>query len=107
MAEIWYRYDGYATETGSPYLGKYPVVKTTAKGVWIDVWGKHRFVLLDARKRWAYPTKELALNSFLIRRTKQVQLARHLEAKAQDTVYAIGEFTKTGKWPGPFSDFEF
>lgn len=83
---VWYRYwdhrveagyDGSAAEIG---LREIPVKRETPKGVFLDMgrWDKPRFVLNEARKRWAYPTKELAMNSFRIR--KKCQLG-YLQAK--------------------------
>jgi hypothetical protein len=50
-----------------------PVAKTTAKGVWLYSVSRNfgRFVLKDARKRYACPNKTEALISFLARKTRQ------------------------------------
>ena len=50
---------------------QYPVKRCTNRGVWIDEFGKERFVLNDARKRYAYPTEEQAVASFLARKKRQ------------------------------------
>lgn len=78
MKEYWYRYEEvhYAPpldEWESPcgwghtevYRRRYGVVKTTPKGVRLD---NGRFVLRDARKRWACPTDTAARESFLARK---------------------------------------
>lgn len=46
-------------------------LRKTPRGAWIDVWGKPKFILDGARKRWACPTKQEALESFLARKKRQ------------------------------------
>ena len=48
------------------------IVKRTPRGTWVMDWGKRRFVLSDGRKRYAYPTKREALESFAHRKRKQL-----------------------------------
>ena len=52
-------------------MRRYPIIKRTAKGVWINVGYKPKFVLNDSTKRYAYPTEELAKESFLRRKWRQ------------------------------------
>jgi deoxyribodipyrimidine photolyase-like uncharacterized protein len=52
------------------------VAKETPKGCWIDVYGKRKFILNDAVKRYACPTKELALQSFIARKRRQCAILR-------------------------------
>ena len=42
------------------HCAAYPVIKTTRAGVFIDDHGKKRFILNDAKKKWAAPTKQEA-----------------------------------------------
>lgn len=54
-----------------------PVLKETPKGVWIGYhWDDRRFVLRDARKRYACPTKLEALESFRQRKRRQYEIYR-------------------------------
>ncbi len=53
------------------YLRRFPIVRTTAKGAWIDVYGERRFVLLTARKRFACESVEAARESFIARKQAQ------------------------------------
>jgi hypothetical protein len=79
VAEYWFRYDGTVYDEGCVhiYCSEHRVVRRTPKGVWLDAWGIPRFVLNHSRKRWAYPTKTLAFESFCHRKRRQVQhLAR-------------------------------
>lgn len=57
-------------------------IKKTPKGAWIErSYGQKKFVLDAGRKRYAWPTKEEAWESFLARKRKQVKhLKRQLVA---------------------------
>ncbi|RWH49569.1 MAG: hypothetical protein EOQ80_06590 [Mesorhizobium sp.] len=76
LATGWYRYEDSSAYHSSIHLRRFRILRETPKGVWLDDYGQERFVLKDAKKRWAYPTIELARESFLIRKQKQVA---HLE----------------------------
>jgi hypothetical protein len=91
----WYRYqdslggDDWGTHV-SVHLFEYTVVKETPKGVWLALFefsSLKRFVLLDARKKFACPTKEEAMESFLARKRKQVKILsnqlRHVKEAIQ------------------------
>ena len=80
----WYRYMDPTVAGEDPYLCAIPVKRETDKCVVLDEYGHEKFVLKNARKRFAYPTKELALNSYIIRKRHQiVHAARcHDNAKA-------------------------
>jgi hypothetical protein len=71
--EVLYRYIGTAEhyEGGDQlfniYLYKYPVVRKTRYCDVIDEHGHEHFVNRHGKKRFAYPTLELAANSFKIR----------------------------------------
>jgi len=70
----FYRYDGY----GNLKALEYKVVKETQCGYWIVpckyAYDKPKFVLKVARKRYAYPTKELALESYIKRKKHQIAI---------------------------------
>lgn len=87
MADYYYRIEDYLTAapldefdnpTGPPNLNitirRYKVERYTPKGVQLGYAFGTRFVLHDARKKWACPTLELALESFIARKQKQVAL---------------------------------
>lgn len=68
-----YRYNNHYNVV---VLESYPVVKTTPCGYWIRDYSRDknkRFVLASGRKRFAYETKELAKESFIIRKNRQLQ----------------------------------
>ena len=87
--EIYYRYedfrqaapmDEYESPTGEGrpdiQLFIFKVLRHTPKGVVIDLDGGDRFILSAARKRFACPTKEEAMESFLARKNKQLEILR-------------------------------
>lgn len=71
IGDIWYRYDGtyHKQESGTRvyvYLSEYKVTRVLPATVELDD-GAKRLVLKVARRRFAYPTKELAFASFVHR----------------------------------------
>lgn len=88
--EYWYRYDDVAyaapvDEYGNPRgvgrievrLSEFLVLKVTLHGVWLDYitgTAKGRFVLRTANKRFACPTKEEALVSYIARKNRQIAI---------------------------------
>ncbi len=70
----------------------YPVLRHTKKGAWIRCGLQEKFVLDTAKKKFAHPTCELALDSFIARKTRQLSLlesqmtkARHALRLAEDS----------------------
>ena len=73
--EYYYRwYYGYTTDSGvSFWCDALPIIKRTAKGAWIDQYGKQRFILNSSVKKWAAPTRDEAWENMkrrLVRRTQ-------------------------------------
>ena len=87
---VLYRYEtsGSGTSRVALFREEYVPVKETPKGWWIDYWGDkgqaRKWVSKTGKKRFAYPTKELALESFVARK-------QHMIAKLEYTL----EMTKT------------
>lgn len=92
----WYRYEDTHGTGPQVWLRRFRVIRTTPKGVWLDDYGVQRFVLNDARKRWAYPTIELARNSFLIRKRKQIGWLQSQLDHTKAVLAAIEEKFKNG-----------
>lgn len=99
--EYWYRITDYRTAGGVDEWGDiipgsgsshlrlemYEVVKHTPKGVWIYLgWEGKRFVLRDARKRFACPTKEEALESFMARKRRQIRILTAQRKNAKEAL---------------------
>lgn len=107
MTEYWYRYEDHRTAPpldewdqpvgrGEVHIGqlRYEVLRHTPKGVWIryvTMFNDERFVLRDARKRFACPTVEEAQISFMARKKKQLSI---LTVRAQDVRDAVDK----AKW---------
>ena len=106
-AEIYYRFDNGAEYV---FLSTFRVLRRTRAGAWLDVWGEEKFVLDGAGRRYAYPTRDAAWDSFQHRKRRQ---RVHLEA-ALDRLARIeplakmtwAEALKT-KIPSDGSCFEF
>ncbi len=64
-------------------LTSFPVLKKTPCGVQIDVYGCRRFVNLGSLKRYACPTKEEALQSFYVRKRRQIKILKANLVKAE------------------------
>lgn len=56
-----------------PYELTLRVIRYTPKCVVLDLWGREYRVLLNARKRFAYPTRELAMESYIRRKELQIR----------------------------------
>lgn len=90
MTTFLYRFDGVRYSAGVdewgdplPYKGRreircsaYPIIKRTMKGAWIYTYdgGGKKFVNLTARKQFACLTKQLALESFIARKQRQIKI---------------------------------
>jgi hypothetical protein len=113
--EIWYRFEdvAYATLSNAELetwgskleieLLRFRVVRHTPKGVWItpelgglDGFTPQRFVLRDARKRFACPTIDEAMASFVARKRAQIRIYTARLRRAQQAL-ALLEV----RWPPP------
>ena len=89
MTEFYYRYyDDWWNESSCIIrYERFCVVKRTPKGAWVEEMSKYkpkrRFVLDNARRRFAYPTKELAANSYRIRKKWQITHCERTISKAR------------------------
>ncbi|MBZ9706106.1 hypothetical protein LB543_05150 [Mesorhizobium sp. ESP7-2] len=97
MNEIWYRYDDPWTAGEAPFCQELPVARHTAKCVVFDNYGAFdRFVLKDPNgRRYAYPTKELALKSYIIRKQRQMQHAANTLDRAKENL-ATAQMIESG-----------
>ena len=72
--EFWFRYnDATSWFDNEPdyQLDRFPVLRKTPRGVWLSNYGEEKFCLNDSRRRFAYPTVELAFDSYQHRKAKQ------------------------------------
>lgn len=92
----WYRYEDRCFsrdpltgfEISDEFEGtplRFPVVKETTAGVWLLVYGERKFVLSGDGKRFAYPSKTAALNSYIARKNRHIRIleAMHKAARAR------------------------
>lgn len=96
--EYWYRFEDRRVSNYDPwedrsygsdlhiYVHRFEVVKTTPKGVQLWVWGRKRFVLRDARRRYACPTLDEARESFIARKERQIGIYEARAANAQEAL---------------------
>ena len=79
------------------YLNRYRVIKKTPKGRWIQLYDfsdTKKFVLDGKGKRFAYPTIELAKESFNMRKTKQIQRCERTIRRAKIALESIDNYTR-------------
>lgn len=91
----WYRYedtlsgDDWGTYV-NVHLRQLEVVRETPKGVWVRLYDSdmapQRFVLRESRKRYACPTKEEAMESFLARKRKQMKILKAKLAHVEEAI---------------------
>ena len=74
------------------YCSEYDILKETPKGYWIgykdvnpDFNGK-RWVSKTAKKRYAYPSKKEALESYILRSKRRIEI---LKSKIKDTKFGV------------------
>jgi hypothetical protein len=73
-------------------LRRYPILKRTPKGAWIDTglgMLQPRFVLLNARKRFACPTEPEAMESFIQRKRNQLRILKSQVARVEKALRLI------------------
>lgn len=91
MTEFYYRYYDWSYDETRVMIDfeKFRVVKRTPKGAWVEELyypHKKRFILDGARRRYAYPTKELAADSYRIRKEWQVVHAERTIRRAENVL---------------------
>lgn len=104
VTEVWYRYEDWLTTGGVDVCcWELEFIKKTPMGVVIrDVGGQRRFIADRWTKKYACPTKALALESFVARKTKQISI---YEARARNARRAIAKAQgdNVHKFSGGFS----
>jgi hypothetical protein len=95
----WDPYDDVAlpaTLTGFKATA-FPVVKLTPKGKWIRAHGERKFILNDARKRFACETVELAVKGFKARRECQIRLLTGQLNRAKKELARLEQLTASAE----------
>lgn len=108
VGDIHYRYESYHLFRPPPYMDdttwnepdEYEVVKLTTWGHWVrPIDGllfneKDRFVLDSARKKRVHQTKELAFESFCIRKRCQYKIIKGQLERVTEIIKAIKQLEK-------------
>ena len=68
------------------------VLSVTRCGAWISNYGEKRFVLDNARKKFAAKTKRVALESFIARKKRQAAIYSSRCRAAEDVLQAAKNF---------------
>lgn len=90
------------------YIEAHPVVRSSHSCDYINVAGKEKRICHTinggpTHKRWAYPTEELALNSFLRRKDRQII---HLNSTLKVVEDALAQARKPGFKPTKWASYE-
>ncbi len=105
VGDKMYRYVDtlYSTGGGDDYssssvyvkvvLLTYNIVRLTPKGAWVSGFpgDKPRFVLNSARKRFACPTKEEAMTSFVARKNRQIRILTSQLQYVKEALAQVGQ----------------
>lgn len=101
VGDLYYRFqdalrpsdEPFATSDTTIELEEFRVIRTTPKGVWLahhDLWPHdpdvktgETFVLNGTGRRFAHPTRELALQSFIARKQRQIKILRQQLTRAE------------------------
>jgi hypothetical protein len=122
---VWYRYEEVRYSAGvDEYdnllpgkgrlelnLHEHRVLKTTLKGVWIELYSwasspsNKRFVLRDARKRYACPTKDEAMTSFIARKQRQRRILKSQLEDVDDALTLAQWMSSNQQHSNPFPCF--
>lgn len=103
MEEPWYRLndvhtagpingDGDFIGPGSVHIGiqRFPVIRHTLKGVWLEFYGKKKFVLTDAKKHFACATYKEARASYRARKVRHRSILK-AQLKSVETLLTMLE----------------
>lgn len=66
-------YDEYSSKV-TLFCREYIILRNTPQGYWISRYGKDKWVSNNARKRFAYPTREEAMVNFQKRKERYLKI---------------------------------
>lgn len=70
-------------------LREYPVIRGTRCGVVLELYaGRTTWVKRGGKKRWAYPTREQAIESFRARKKRLIEICRYRIEEAEAALAA-------------------
>ena len=79
---------------------EFDVISETKCGYWIDYAFSKKWVSRKSKKRFAYPSKQAAIESLIIRKKVQFRILSHRVSRAQDALY-LAEIERTKCLPNP------
>jgi len=92
-----YRVEGSHIGENNINFLEYDILKETPMGYWINKWsGSYwreitkedmKWVSKDGKKRFAYPTKEEAIQSFIFRKKRQIKILSYQLSKAKNHLH--------------------
>jgi len=83
------------------HMSTYEIKRETAKCYVIDEFGRDKFVLKEAKRRYAYPTIAEAKLSFLKRKDRQIEILERQLRQAKFARIAIQNDLRIDKGPPP------
>lgn len=86
MSETMYRAWVMPTfcEPANYWFDEYLILKHTKCGVWVDVFGKKKFINTQSRKQYAYATKDEAIVGYIKRTEAYIRILQGKLYRAQD-----------------------
>lgn len=89
----YYRFEDSPVDGGGVgiHMLTFPVIKETPRGVWIGYGCRRRFVLHEARKRYAYPTVAEAWESLVARRKRESSILKARAAYVSSALDVMAE----------------
>ena len=93
MADVYYRVHEYHDEDGRCTLSvaTYAVARRTRCGVVLTIpWVGETWVKNGGRKRWAYPTRAKAIESFRRRKQSQISWGQYHIRRAEEALRNLG-----------------
>jgi hypothetical protein len=105
VGDTWYRYiDSDQEWSHDPYELQLRVIRYTPKCVVLDLWGRKRFVLLEhGRKRFAHPTREQAMISYIARKESQIRWTQAQHDRAVENLAAAKAMRDRGFVREPYA----
>lgn len=94
-----YRYDTHSSIYGKsyPFLQSYPIVRRTRACWVIDFYGKEKFIIDGVHgKRFAYPTPQLALHSYIKRKIRRIAILASQHDTEKDALDSAKSMRESG-----------
>ena len=86
MSDVMYRayiYPAYC-DSAKYWFDEFPILKHTKCGVWVDVYGKKKFINTQSRKQYAYATKDEAIVGYIKRTERYIKILQAKLDRARD-----------------------